>query len=93
MESTLLANVLLVLVAAGASFFFAWMAFSTRYRSGEKAWSERLEAEKLGKKQTEDQLIQRTEQLNAAKTRLDDLNTEIQTFNVKFELKASELMQ
>lgn len=93
MESTLLVNVLLVLVAAGASFFFAWMAFSARYRSGEKAWSERLEAEKLGKKQTEDQLIQRTEQLNAAKTRLDDLNTEIQTFNVKFELKASELMQ
>lgn len=93
MESTLLVNVLLVLVAAGASFIFAWMAFSARYRSGEKAWSERLEAEKLGKKQTEDQLIQRTEQLNAAKTRLDDLNTEIQTFNVKFELKASELMQ
>lgn len=93
MESTLLVNVLLVLVAAGASFFFAWMAFSARYRSGEKAWSERHEAEKLGKKQTEDQLIQRTEQLNAAKTRLDDLNTEIQTFNVKFELKASELMQ
>jgi len=93
MESTLLVNVLLVLVAAGTSFFFAWMAFSARYRSGEKVWTERLEAEKLGKKQTEDQLIQRTEQLNAAKTRLDELNIEIQTFNTRYELKASELMQ
>jgi len=93
MESTLLVNVLLVLVAAGTSFFFAWMAFSARYRSGEKVWTERLEAEKLGKKQTEDQLIQRTEQLNAAKTRLDELNVEIQTFNTRYELKASELMQ